>query len=52
MFEISPTIPSPFRWGRARVGVDKGVLVLIGSPLPFTLLDKASIWLPQVNLPI
>ena len=25
----------------ARRGVDKGVLVLIGSPLPFTLLDKA-----------
>ena len=25
----------------ARRGVDKGVLVLIWSPLPFTLLDKA-----------
>ena len=32
-FEISTLFPSPFRWGRVRVGVDKGKT--LWSPLPF-----------------
>ncbi len=34
IFEISPIVPSPFRWGRVRVGVDKKYLVRIGPPSP------------------
>jgi hypothetical protein len=37
IFRICPSsVPSPCRWGRVRVGVDKKQ----SAPLPFTLLNK------------